>query len=261
MRPKDLIDLADNPDFISGIYNYCDRWCERCPFTTRCLLFATENEEPDDPASRDISNAEFWRKLESIFEQTREVISLWAEENGVDLSSIDAESEIEEHQRIGEQAKEHPLSIAARNYAASVNQWFAPEIAELERVDERPSFSDDENEDLEASSDAIEVIRWYQYQIAVKTARALISQAKEREADCADSPRDSDGSSKVALVGIDRSTNAWRIVQVSNPDRAESITEILLNLERLRQGLEQTFTNARAFIRPGFDEVWSDLVS
>ncbi len=70
MRTKDLIDLAGNPDFISGIYNYCDRWCERCPFTSRCLLYATENEEPDDPASRDIRNAEFWQKVESIFEQT-----------------------------------------------------------------------------------------------------------------------------------------------------------------------------------------------
>ncbi|MCB0550950.1 MAG: hypothetical protein KDD19_25495 [Phaeodactylibacter sp.] len=29
---------------IPGIYNYCDRWCERCSFTSRCLLYAQEQE-------------------------------------------------------------------------------------------------------------------------------------------------------------------------------------------------------------------------
>jgi hypothetical protein len=27
--------------FIVGIFNYCDRWCERCPLTSRCRVFAT----------------------------------------------------------------------------------------------------------------------------------------------------------------------------------------------------------------------------
>src|ERR1700730_17566910 len=71
MRSKDLTELARNSDFISGIYNYCDRWCERCPFTARCLVFATEKaDEDDDPESRDIRNAKFWQKLASTFEQT-----------------------------------------------------------------------------------------------------------------------------------------------------------------------------------------------
>jgi hypothetical protein len=29
---------------ISGIYNYCDRWCEKCTYTNRCLLFKQEAE-------------------------------------------------------------------------------------------------------------------------------------------------------------------------------------------------------------------------
>lgn len=55
MRTKDLIDLADNPNFIAGIYNYCVRWCERCPFTARCLVSPAQefirpgfDEMPDD---------------------------------------------------------------------------------------------------------------------------------------------------------------------------------------------------------------------
>ena len=28
--------------FIVGVYNYCDRWCERCLLTSRCRVFAEE---------------------------------------------------------------------------------------------------------------------------------------------------------------------------------------------------------------------------
>ena len=30
MNRLTLTELAANPDLISGIYNYCDRWCEKC---------------------------------------------------------------------------------------------------------------------------------------------------------------------------------------------------------------------------------------
>ena len=30
--------------FIVGVYNYCDAWCDRCAFTSRCRLFADECE-------------------------------------------------------------------------------------------------------------------------------------------------------------------------------------------------------------------------
>ncbi len=32
---------------ISGIFNYCDRWCERCPFTERCAVQQHEKELKD----------------------------------------------------------------------------------------------------------------------------------------------------------------------------------------------------------------------
>jgi hypothetical protein len=42
------MDVSDG--FIVGIFNYCDRWCERCEFTSRCRVFA-DGAELD--ASRD----------------------------------------------------------------------------------------------------------------------------------------------------------------------------------------------------------------
>ncbi len=31
MEKERLKMLAEDPRFIQSIYNYCDRWCERCP--------------------------------------------------------------------------------------------------------------------------------------------------------------------------------------------------------------------------------------
>ena len=45
MDKDKLIEMAKNPDLIPGIYNYCDRWCERCAFTSHCLTFLTEEEK------------------------------------------------------------------------------------------------------------------------------------------------------------------------------------------------------------------------
>ena len=54
MTPAQLRKLAADPRFIPGIYNYCDRWCERCPISHRCLNYATLKAEDDgDPAARD----------------------------------------------------------------------------------------------------------------------------------------------------------------------------------------------------------------
>ncbi len=67
--------------------------------------------------------------------------------------------------------------------------------------------------------------------------------------------KDSDGSAKVALIGIDRSIAAWRLMQLSLPDRAESIVPLILRLARLQNIVQKSFPEARQFVRPGFDQV------
>ena len=87
-------------------------------------------------------------------------------------------------------------------------------------------------------------------------ARAFRAQGRvRRRSGIAEFPKDSDGSAKVALIGIDRSIAAWRLMQLSLPERAESIVPLILQLERLRSRLEKSFPEARDFVRPGFDEI------
>jgi hypothetical protein len=242
MRRRTLTDLANNPDLISGIYNYCDRWCERCPLTSRCLVYATEQEDDDSPQNRDIRNEEFWQKLSSILYETRELIVEWTQNAGIDLAEP-ADEDNARYRRKRELVDNHPLTRAGKKYANAASDWFR-------EFDQAIEVSDQ----LE---DAREVIQWYQYQIAVKTIRALSGRKEELEEDPdnAEFPKDSDGSAKVALIGIDRSIAAWRMMQLSLPERDESIVPLILQLDRLRQRLEHAFPEARDFIRPGFDEI------
>ena len=130
-------------------------------------------------------------------------------------------------------------------------------------------------------TDAIEVIRWYQFFIAAKTYRALMGLEDIGDEEVSDinvdpfsdddfddedvllaaACHDSDGSAKIALIAIDRSLSAWRLLQNVLPEKTESTLPMLIELEKMRRGLEQIFPRARDFIRPGFDEIGSELVS
>ena len=282
MSINDLLETVDDPNFISGIYNYCDRWCERCAFTTRCFLYATERADPelDDPQVRDIDNAKFWRKLESIFKDTHELIAKWAAEAGIDLESFEVADATAEREDLRRDAKEHPLSLSARRYAEIVQHWFNEEFAvEVEVHDDVTGQSKSVEDDIDVTG-AAEVIRWYQFFIAAKTYRALMGLEDQRpDNDLAEvdvftdnelsddaiilraAADDSNGSAKIALIGIDRSSSAWRVMQSSLPEKTDSIFPIMVELGRLRQSLEETFPNARDFLRPGFDEVGSDSMN
>jgi hypothetical protein len=283
MNKSELRELAANRDFISGIYNYCDRWCERCPFTTRCLVYATEKaaDDSDDADVHDVNNAKFWSRLESIFQETHEMILEWAQEAGVDLETLEAEAAQADREQQRQDAKQHELSLSARRYAEMVERWFGEEFAVEQNVhDDCTGKSKNTEEDIDVS-DAIEVVRWYQFFVAAKVFRALMAREDrpvideeltsedffsgdelgDDEAFIEAVGNDADGSAKIALIAIDRSSSAWRILQSSLPEKADSIVPMLLELERLRRATEQTFPNARDFIRPGFDEVNSEFVS
>ena len=241
MRRRSLTELASNPDLISGIYNYCDRWCERCPLTSRCLVFATEQVDHNGSTqAHDIQNEAFWDKLDAVLVETRALIAEWASEAGIDFRHI-PEEEVKPRKRRRQLVDNHPLARAGKKYANAASDWFR-------EFDQNGELGDE---------DAREVIQWYQYQIAVKIIRALSCRDDgwEDEPDLAEFPKDSDGSAKVALIGVDRSIAAWRLMQLSLPEHAGSIVPLILQLERLRKRVEKSFPEARDFVRPGFDEL------
>ena len=267
MKTKDLFEPAGDPKFIEGIYNYCDRWCERCAFTSHCLLYAQEQADDYHLEANDINDEAFWEKLKSIFERTSEMIAEMARERGIDLDSLDLTEAAARERRLQEKSESHELSRAAEQYAKMVNQWFDVEYSKVEqtlvaREGDLPLVDFDQQEKLERVDDTISIIRWYQFQIAVKIMRGLMRDDEDED----DNPEsiqqsDSDGSVKVALIGMDRSLAAWGRLKEEFPAETDTILPLLVHLEQLRRAAEHEFRKARSFVRPGFDEAGGSFVS
>jgi hypothetical protein len=239
--------LAAEKRFIPGIYNYCDRWCERCPQTSRCLNFSILQEEFSDPEAQDIRNEAFWNKLSGILLETLELLKESAKEWGIDPEMLESVDDIEDIESKDMAAKNHLLCRAAKNYGRMVEEWFNGK----ERLFFDTAALSNEEVNLE---EAIEVIRWYQYFIAAKVIRAVRGKIDEEERDD-EFPSDSDGSAKIALSAIDRSIAAWAVIRHYNHLSAESVLEIIAFLGGLGQAVEKAFPMARSFIRPGFDGI------
>jgi hypothetical protein len=257
---RHLKELAADPRFISGVYNYCDRWCERCPLTSRCLVYAMEQAEgPEDHAARDIRNQAFWRRIEEILREANEILDDLMAEHGIALEPLDAEAE-RTLTAWRDEARDHPSARAASEYAGVVDAWlagaetrFRARGRELESQERMGLRGADPAGDARRLADAAEVIRWYQHQIVVKIIRAVGAMERERTRELALDQRDADGSAKVALLGIDRSLAAWSELLRQMPDEEDRILPTLAALSRLRREIETAFPNARAFVRPGFD--------
>ena len=262
MDKEQIKKLSQNKQFIAGIYNYCDRWCERCQFTSRCLNFALGEEESADPESRDITNELFWRKLTETFQVTLDLLKEAAEREGIDLDSLNSEEPAGEERYNEEVARNHECCRAAEVYVEMVDDWFVssgelfgqPEdelnLSELLKL---PTVSPaGEGTGLE---EAVEVVRWYQHLIYAKLMRAVRGRLEEKAEMDDEFCRDSDGSAKVALVAIDRSIGAWGAIRTYYPLGDRHIVDLLVHLDRLRRSVEHVFPDAREFIRPGFDKV------
>jgi len=258
MKKSDALRRTKKAKFISGIHNYCDQWCERCAMTARCAIYDPADDRRRNPGANDPGRAEFWDKLGETLTATLEMVREMAARQGISLDDTDmAEYEREEERRRAT-ADAHPLARLSDAYADNVEAWFKTHETLL-RNRERELQSAHAMElpgrhpeaEAAAIGDCIDVILWHQYQIHVKLMRAL--QREPLVCDEPDEPNDADGSTKVALIGADRSLAAWGRLREHLPEATDTIIDLLAALDRIRRLAERTFPRARAFVRPGFD--------
>ena len=247
MKRDRLKKLAAEKRFIPGIYNYCDRWCERCPLTSRCLNFSISQEDSSDAEAQDIRNKAFWNKLSETLAESLELLKEGAKKWGIDLETLDSTEDVENLKAKDKAAENHLLSRAAKRYVGIVEDW----LKERETLFFETAAAAREGVNLE---EAIEVIRWYQYFISAKVMRAVRGNIEEKEERFDELASDSDGSAKIALIAIDRSIAAWAVIQHYMTDCGQEVIDIIAFLDGLRQAVEETFPKARSFIRPGFDQ-------
>jgi hypothetical protein len=220
--------------FIVGIFNYCDRWCETCAFTSRCRLFAdvAEIEARLDPNLKDVADAP------PLPEDMPPPPPQWMKETIQEMNEAASDSALAvDLPPRAEPPPEHLLIEArADDYFTRAHAWLRTRAIALNDA-----------------GDPCAVINWFHLQIVVKVHRAIRGLA-EHGPEAHDWPPDHDGSAKVALLGIDRSHAAWLDTiergLVTRADAEPFITDLVW----LGDTLERVFPNARAFVRPGLDE-------
>jgi hypothetical protein len=241
LTPSEMKDrmheLARNEGHIAGIYNYCDRWCERCAFTSKCLNYVSSEDAPDS------DGPELFDYLHNVFEATMLMLEEMMEEAGLDPEEVKNMDPPEKPD-----PKEHPLYKKVHELSFSIHNWLEQNKPGTLYDEESEVMSDKEKN--KRFKDALEVIYFYNFFISAKIYRALIPR-DDYEPD--EIQTDFNGSAKIALIAVDRLIAAWSIAMENMMDHQDEILKFLVSLADIRKQTELTFPQARKFVRPGFD--------
>ena len=244
---------------IPGIHNYCDRWCERCSFGSRCAIY--ESESDLSPEENDMESRAFWDRLAVNFSKAQQMLEQAARERGIDLQSITSEMTdyAEKEKRKTEENRSHPLSKLSLEYSGLAMKWVDSQPGmedKLKAIQQQLDLNPESFKEMKATTETIQdclaVIQWYETFIHVKFMRALMGKSMNVYED--EDQRDCDGSAKIALIAIERSMQAWIKLFELLPDQEDEFLKILAVLEKLKTLAIEEFPNAMAFKRPGFDD-------
>jgi hypothetical protein len=246
---------------IVGIHNYCDRWCERCMFTSRCAVY--EDTSNLSSEQKDLNNKAFWDRLSQNFVKAKGMLEQTAEKFGVDLEALQADIQKagEKDEEIKIKTRNHIIIKLAREYSLFGDQWLKTQpgmLDKLEHLKENLTIGIESQQEAKTQmatiKDSLAIIQWYLTFIEPKLMRGLMGKEDAYWLET-DSQKDYDGSAKVALIGVERSMHAWQRLFDLLPDQEDHFLKSLSLLEKIKRLTEQEFPEAMKFIRPGFDEI------
>ena len=241
---RELADASD-PRLIPGIYNYCHRRCEQCPFTSRCLTFRQMRDDEVRHPDEDVLEA-VGRNIES----TVDLLKDWCAREGIDFEQVLAEARSESAAAASDRIAAaiegdplHELAFAYRKAAVSL----VSSLEALAPFHEWPP----------AVREALATIGWYAGMVAAKINRALGGAACRDESSLDEDPIQNDwnGSAKVARLAIAESQRAWdTLLQIGQAPPDARLRQTRERLDRMDEELARRFPHAADFVRPGFDE-------
>jgi hypothetical protein len=231
-----LNELSKGEKLISGIYNYCDRWCERCSMANHCSIYYMELSDNQPQNGKNID------RINEIFTLTMEMLHEISEEMGIKLSEL-PEIDIPEHQPTD--VEKHAIDLDRRFHLWMVQQEsdLAHRLQLLQQTDAHRA---------KTLKNAIEIVEWHMNLVGPKLHRAMtVIHANDfNEVELLDRR----GSAKVALISIDKCTGAFGYLLKQFPHYETEILGFLSQLSSIKKLLLATFPDAMDFKRPGFDE-------
>ena len=244
--------------YINGLFNYCDRWCERCPLASECGNYAPYFEGGQAALlNRDKENQLFWNEVDSRAGEVLAFTEKMAKAQGVDISDVEVIDTRKKFDLFQGEAKTNEVLRVGRKYEDQVDDWFdeaaekyplrAEDIAVSElKLDPKAPF-----ENTEEINNMIEVVFRYQLQIYLKLSRAFFSKGKEELGE--QEGEDSNGAARLIVEFIDRSLAGWHVFYNSFTEEQTSILPIMFTLLSIRNRILKEFPSVMAFKRVGFD--------
>jgi hypothetical protein len=217
--------------FIVGIFNYCDRWCERCPLTNRCRVFATCAEIDFEEGNGPLTEPRIIRERRQLEAQMMQMHAEAAELGEAGLP------------RPGERFGRLPPDLEA---AAGPDPEVVARGPELGKMMGRLAMSANP-----VVRQATQTIRYFALFVPMKMMRAFAQVARDGPGE---QQSDANGSGKAALLGLDRMEAAWRSLIETHHISARDAAPFLAEIARMKRNLDRALPDARSFVRPGFDE-------
>lgn len=238
-------------NYIQSIFNYCDRWCERCDYTDRCRLYSMETEQKgeNDPEGND----DFVKELHQTLEETIKLIEEYAVKFGTDFSNVEEIQKKEPHVK--------QLSFLATKYFEEASGYLKKLMAEIKSngiENTAASAVITQNPDMRKLLEIVEyykIVQWYHTMIPVKINRA-VSAAARANTDDEESEyfmHDANGSAHVAYKSVLKSMTALGVIHSWTDLLKEETLNLIIDAGRIKTIIERDFPGALNFIWPPQD--------
>lgn len=253
MGHSSAIDDSEFPPepMIPGIYNYCDRWCERCVFSRRCRVFrdvrvmedALERGQDPVPILAGLAEAGYAEAdRERSPAERAEWDDLMARAHAM-LTELDADDVDARLRRRDAWIESQPVNGNSHEYGRLAIDVCVP------LQDMLPAGKD-------VARAALDAVLHLATLIPAKVFRALTGlEAGASGGDAWDAARldDANGSAKVVQLAIAESREAWAAL-CDVPALAGVADSMLSRLREMDAEMARLFPGAPAFVRPGFDD-------
>ena len=248
--------MKNEENFIPGIYNYCDRWCEKCPFSSQCRNFQSQPVEGEH--SQDFEAEYFLDSLQESLHDAVQLLEQAAEERGLDWNEIQEAAENFEEVEPEFTSSQLNLKENSNQYYQKASLWLdSNEHLISTKEDEIQRKSDlgiDVEKEVNELNHALNSIYHYIYFIHTKIGRAIEGLHDDWMIEENPIQHDANGTAKIILITIVNSIAAWEVVHQQLPDAEDDVLDILVLLSKLKRGIKKEFPQAENFVRPGFDE-------
>ena len=207
--------MKNDEDFISGIYNYCDRWCERCTFSNQCRNFQAPPAKGEH--SQDVEAEHFLDSLQGSLQEAVKLLEQAAEERGLDWEEVQDAAENFEEEEPEYTPSQLNLIKRSKQYYKLTSLWLDSNEHLMSQKEEEMQQKDElginVEQEVDELNDALTSIYHYLYFIHTKISRAVEGLHDEWMLEEYPIQNDANGTAKITLIAIEKSITAWEMVR------------------------------------------------